>query len=326
MDSRGLNCGPQILPLVSIGMPVYNGERYIGRAIESLLAQDYPALEIVVLDDASTDRTAEICRRYAETDPRVRVHTNERNLGMNRNFSAVAGLARGEYFMWAAQDDEWLPQFVSTLVTELEAHSEAVVAMGAIERRCADGSPHDVIRFAGPRAVNSLSSFQLAMRVAAWDYKYHLFLYGLFRTSFHQRASRDCINMAAAEQLFILQAAMAGRFRSVDTILFKKWLIQNKKGEPWEVARECGPYLLRSPVLPWHRKLWVPLVQMRLTAAVAGMSLRVAASAWCGRLLGERRRDALKQHLRRTSTRPDAGAAAAAPTGSPRVSAAPPGK
>ncbi len=87
-------------PRVSIGLPVFNGERYLARAIDSILAQDFRDLELVVCDNASTDRTAEICAAYARRDPRVRYHRNPRNLGAGPNYDRCFHLARGEYFKW----------------------------------------------------------------------------------------------------------------------------------------------------------------------------------------------------------------------------------
>src|SRR5437899_11794112 len=118
--------------LVTIGMPVYNGERFIGRAIESLLAQDYAKLEVVVSDNCSTDGTLDIVQRLAHKDTRVRLSRADRNAGAGANFNRVLQLARGEYFMWAACDDVWLPRFVSALVRELQAHPDACVAMSAL--------------------------------------------------------------------------------------------------------------------------------------------------------------------------------------------------
>ena len=83
-------------PRVSIGLPVFNGERYLARAIDSILAQDYADFELIVSDNASTDRTAEICRDHAERDPSVRYVRNARNLGAGPNYDRPFLLARVE--------------------------------------------------------------------------------------------------------------------------------------------------------------------------------------------------------------------------------------
>lgn len=115
-------------PLVSIGMPVYNGERFIAQALDSLLAQEYQNIELIISDNASTDRTAEICQQYLRRDRRIQYYQNETNLGSIANFNRVLGLSSGEYFMWAAYDDVWLPTFVSSAVQLLSNAPDATLA------------------------------------------------------------------------------------------------------------------------------------------------------------------------------------------------------
>ncbi len=113
---------------VSIGMPVYNGEDLIGRAIETVLEQSFTDFELIIVDNASTDGTAEIARRFAERDPRVRVHVNDSNIGAAPNFDRAFELASGEFFKWAAHDDLMEPEFLQRCVDALDADSTAVLA------------------------------------------------------------------------------------------------------------------------------------------------------------------------------------------------------
>ena len=114
-------------PRVSLGVPLYNAERYLEGCLDALLAQDYPDFEIIVSDNASTDRTWEICQRYAATDPRIRLYRNPRNFGGHVNYARVVELARGELFKWVAYDDVCLPSYLSTCVAALDAAGERVV-------------------------------------------------------------------------------------------------------------------------------------------------------------------------------------------------------
>ena len=93
------------LPRVSIGMPVFNGDKFIREALDSLLAQTFTDFELIISDNASTDRTEAICREYAERDKRIRYVRQAENLGPAANFRFVLDEAVGEYFMWAAADD-----------------------------------------------------------------------------------------------------------------------------------------------------------------------------------------------------------------------------
>lgn len=115
-------------PRVSLGLPVYNGETYLEGAIESLLAQTYEDFELIITDNASTDRTEEICRGFAERDPRVRYERNPENLGAAGNFNRAFELARGEFFKWAAHDDLNEATFLERCVDSLDASPEVVLS------------------------------------------------------------------------------------------------------------------------------------------------------------------------------------------------------
>jgi glycosyltransferase involved in cell wall biosynthesis len=135
---------PYSQPLVSIGMPVYNGEEYIRQALDSLLAQDYRSFELSVSDNASTDGTAEICRFYCAQDQRIRYYRNPTNIGFSPNWQRVLELASSELFMWAAHDDCWSPNYIRTLVDCLLANPQAILAAGRILFIDANGDLCDI--------------------------------------------------------------------------------------------------------------------------------------------------------------------------------------
>jgi glycosyltransferase involved in cell wall biosynthesis len=119
----------QRLPRVSIGLPVYNGERYLREALDSILSQTFRDFELIVSDNASTDRTEDICREYAARDPRIRYHRNHENLGGSANFIRVFELARAPYFRWACYDDLLEPDSVAACVEVLDADPDVVLAL-----------------------------------------------------------------------------------------------------------------------------------------------------------------------------------------------------
>ena len=114
-------------PLVSVGVPAFNGEPYVEETLDCILGQTYSNLEILISDNASCDRTGEICRRFAETDPRVRYRRNERNLGAAANYNQVFRMASGKYFKWAAVDDLLSSDFIERCVEVLETRDDAVL-------------------------------------------------------------------------------------------------------------------------------------------------------------------------------------------------------
>jgi glycosyltransferase involved in cell wall biosynthesis len=121
-------------PRVSIGLPVFNGENFVSQAIESILAQTYTDFELIISDNASTDRTEAICREYAAADPRIRYYRNGHNLGAAANFNLTFELASGEYFKWAAHDDMLAPEYLEQCVGALDAHPEAVLCQTLVQQ------------------------------------------------------------------------------------------------------------------------------------------------------------------------------------------------
>ena len=113
--------------MVSIGLPVYNGENYLKKAIDSILSQTYHDFELIISDNASTDCTAEICKAAANKDSRIRYYRNDKNLGAAWNFNQVFHLARGVYFQWACHDDVWTPALLERYVEALDRMPEVVL-------------------------------------------------------------------------------------------------------------------------------------------------------------------------------------------------------
>jgi glycosyltransferase involved in cell wall biosynthesis len=115
-------------PRITIGVPVYNGERHLRQALDSLLAQDTTDFRLVISDNASTDRTAEICQAYVARDPRVSYVRNEKNLGAAANYNRLLHMATTPYFKWASADDVCEPQLLTRCLEVLEARPNVVLA------------------------------------------------------------------------------------------------------------------------------------------------------------------------------------------------------
>lgn len=116
------------LPRVSIGMPVYNGERWLDETLQALRAQTLSDFEVIISDNASVDATPAICARHAAQDARIRYYRNARNIGANRNYVAVLKRARAEYFKWTSSNDLCDPRFLERCVGALEAEPGAALA------------------------------------------------------------------------------------------------------------------------------------------------------------------------------------------------------
>jgi glycosyltransferase involved in cell wall biosynthesis len=129
------------VPRISIGMPLYNAAAYLEGALDSLLAQSEPDFELFISDNASTDTTEDICRAYAKRDPRIRYTRNAENIGAAANFNRVFQETRAPYFLWAAFDDGWHPDFLRETAAVLDAKPEASMASTGIVFIDEDGNP-----------------------------------------------------------------------------------------------------------------------------------------------------------------------------------------
>src|SRR5437899_3752442 len=128
--------------VVSILTPAYNAESYIGEAISSALAQTFPAFELIVVDDGSTDRTSAVAEEYARRDARVHV-IRQANGGTAKARNTAISASGGDYVALLDSDDRWMPDFLEVTFTTLSTHPELdVVSANAInfgaER---DGTP-----------------------------------------------------------------------------------------------------------------------------------------------------------------------------------------
>jgi len=207
-------------PLVTIGMPVFISAEYVAGALDSLVGQTYPNLEIVISDNASTDGTERICREYATGDARVRYLREEQNRGAIWNFNRLVTLARGDFFKWAAGDDICDPTFVARCVEVLTddptivcCHSRTGV-IDSSDRRLlhrpdptrsgGDGSsPHPHKRFLDVLRTDGYSARS----------------YGVMHTE-TLRGCAPLMTVYGSEKVLMGELALLGRFHDIEEVLF----------------------------------------------------------------------------------------------------------
>jgi glycosyltransferase involved in cell wall biosynthesis len=141
-----------VAPMVSVGIPVYNSERHLREAIESILAQTFRDFELIISDNASTDGTAAIGESYAKQDPRVRCVHQPSNIGAPRNYSFLVGCARGRYFKWSSANDTCEPSMLERCVDVLERDPSVVLCYGAT--RLVDGNGKPIQVYCGDSSVD----------------------------------------------------------------------------------------------------------------------------------------------------------------------------
>ncbi len=120
-----------MMPKVSICIPTFNYAHYLPETIDSILAQSYSDFELIIVDDCSTDNTAELMPQYAQRDPRIRFYRNERNLGMVENWNRCLDLARGEYVKIMGADDILEPACIEKSIQVLSENPGVAVVSSA---------------------------------------------------------------------------------------------------------------------------------------------------------------------------------------------------
>ncbi len=205
------------LPLVTIGMPVFNGETYIVEALESLLAQDYWNFEINISDNGSTDRTEEICRTYETRDSRIHYCRDEVNRGASANFNRVARLGSGKYFMWAADHDLRQATFISHCVEVLEKQPAVVLCYPQAVWIDSEGAAGGVIHpFLDTRGLTAAAR----LHVILWGLDYCYQIYGVFRSDI-LKSTRVFHDIVAPDLLLLAELSLLGEFACVSEPLLQ---------------------------------------------------------------------------------------------------------
>jgi glycosyltransferase involved in cell wall biosynthesis len=206
------------VPRLSIGLPVYNGEKYLAGSLDALLGQSYKDFELIISDNASTDGTAEICRRYMKQDSRIRYIYQTRNIGAAPNHNFVLGCARGELFKWAAADDIYGHDLLKCCVEALDEYPHVVLAHSWTALIDSSGKVTEAIEY--PLATASGRAperFQSMLYGKAGDD-----LYGVMRVEVLRRTSlHDSYHHA--DRTITAEIALQGPFYQVpDWLYFRR--------------------------------------------------------------------------------------------------------
>jgi glycosyltransferase involved in cell wall biosynthesis len=208
---------------------VFNGARYLREALDSLLAQTFDDLEVLVLDNASTDDTPAICASYVERDARVRYVRHRTNVGVVQNFNSAFRLTVGEYFKWAAHDDVCAPDFLRRCVDVLDADETVVLACPRVAGIDENGDRVDLVARPGPgqspvvgKHLNGQSGESTGSPdvVARWrsmmrDLWWTPHLYGLIRADTLARTRLHAAHYMG-DHILLAELALFGRFREID--------------------------------------------------------------------------------------------------------------
>lgn len=221
-------------PRLTIGLPVYNGQEYLAGALDALLAQTFVDFELVISDNASTDATAEICRRYALADRRVRYVRQPRNIGAAGNHNVVVHMARGELFKWAAHDDLYEPTLLQRCVEQLDAHPEVVL----VSSRSATIDTNGTVTASGTPVPEGSDSPSAAVR-----FRGMLFAlggdddYGVIRTAVLRRTPLTG-SYYHSDRTLTAELALHGPFLRVPAALYYRRRHSNQAGGSHQTIRQ----------------------------------------------------------------------------------------
>ncbi|MBW4612657.1 MAG: glycosyltransferase [Desmonostoc vinosum HA7617-LM4] len=202
-------------PRLSIGLPVYNGEKFLEEAIDSLLAQTFTDFELIISDNASTDKTEEICRAYAKQDQRICYYRNSQNIGCARNFNQVFKLSSGEYFKWAAYDDLHAPDFIQKCVEVLD--QDPTIILCNSQTSLIDEQGNFLQNYNIKLQTDSLKPYKRFDELLTKHLCYQC--YGVIRAS----ALKKIPLMGGygnADGIFLLRLGLLGRFYEIPEYLF----------------------------------------------------------------------------------------------------------
>ena len=203
------------VPRVSIGLPVYNGEEFLEEAILSILSQTYEDFELIISDNASTDRTEEICQKHAAQDARIVYSRNSNNIGVTKNHNLTFSRSRGEYFRFAGYDDRLAPTFLERLVTELDSHPDATLCYSATVLIDGWGNETDIRCSTEGTGATAVERFREALFTRYPGEP----LYGLIRAD-DLRQTALHRGYTGSDYTLMCELAIRGRFRQVPELLF----------------------------------------------------------------------------------------------------------
>jgi glycosyltransferase involved in cell wall biosynthesis len=295
-------------PRVSIGLPVYNGERFVAEAIESVLAQTFGDFELIISDNGSTDGTTEIASRFAREDSRVRHLRHSETRGARWNFNTAFEASTGELFVWLASDDSWEPELLERCVAALDEDPGVVLAFSSVAYVDEHSAPLDLTRDLTMRVDSPQSHTRF------WDLlmSHHdcLPIFGVMRAEVLRRTPL-LPPYAMGDHLLLAELGLHGRFRLIEDQLFRsrlhtnqsiqafsiwvdhhaysEWFEASRPGQvrfpQWRVQGDLLRMLGRAPLSTRERVLCLPAT-LRWAAryrSLLAKDLTIAARAWSRR-------------------------------------------
>jgi glycosyltransferase involved in cell wall biosynthesis len=246
-------------PRISIGLPVYNGEKFLEQTLDSILAQTFEDYELVISDNASTDRTEEICRTYANQDKRISYYRNPENRGAAWNYNRVFALSSGKYFKWAAHDDICAPRLLERCIEVFDNNPSSVVLCyprssmidenGSVlwehwlDLNIEEDKPHQRLS----HLIRNLDGLPNP-------------IFGLIRSSSLSK-TRGHGTYLSADYVLLAELALLGEFREVPEFLFYNRLHKGSSREANPKERDAADWFLPDSGKGIIMEYWTVFIQ-----------------------------------------------------------------
>lgn len=223
-------------PRVSIGMPVFNGERYLAQSLESMLSQTFSDFELIISDNGSQDGTEEICRHYAAKDKRIRYFRQETNRGAAWNHNTVFRLTSGEYFKWHCHDDLCDATFLEKCIAVLDREPSVVLCYSQFARIDDQGKLIETKMLGwdpiGSSPVSGLVSPGERFRTLIYRRNACEEIYGLMRRWVAEE-TQLIGGYTQSDDNFLAELALRGEFHEIPELLLRYRLHPEKSTEAY---------------------------------------------------------------------------------------------
>lgn len=209
------------LPLVSVGIPVFNGENYLSQAIESVLNQIYTNLELIISDNGSTDNTQLICKKYLKADKRIRYSRFDCNYGASRNYNKTFELSKGKYFKWLPHDDKLAPDNISKSVKILEENDDLAICGTCKKHIDADGNEIDLYDYKelNLELNDTILRYRAFLKYFSESFSNADFVMGLMRSEVLEKTNRIA-NFTSSDFTLLAELVLRGKFHVINEPLY----------------------------------------------------------------------------------------------------------
>lgn len=275
------------LPRITIGVPVFNGEKFIRTALDSVISQTYSDFVLIISDNASTDSTAQICQEYAERDIRICYLRQESNIGALSNFKFLVNKASSLYFVWLAADDSWEPDFLAENIAALDVDPTAIDSISKVAFNNTGLFLHEA------EGTYSLSD---SVTQNLWKYlsrpKDNYRFYSVFRTSVIQQSFVDVPQYHAADLFIMAITLLYGKHIETQKLLMHRTIFERERYmlqvdvDNNTVLTRFFPvlpitfYLIRKLRLKLSIFLFLPLLRLNINKHIEYVRLRYGLESY----------------------------------------------